>query len=256
MRRVSQQAMCATDLVLDEWSSGELDELTSARVAEHVARCERCSARHANLEAVRQAFLAESPSFRLHSARFGAPPARTAAVRSSWRERHWEPIKLALASLATAAFTATIVVWVGPGTEPPAASRTKGTAHVDFFVKRGSQVRRGQRGDSLAPGDALRFTYTNPERSYFALFNLDAQAASVYFPSAARAAPLQAGSQVALDFSVELDAQLGQERVFGVFCPEPFELEPLRAALAANRSLPERPRCQVDEIPILKVPAR
>lgn len=256
MRRVSQQSSCATDLLLDEWSSGELDELASARVAEHVARCERCSERHANLEAVRQAFLAESPSFGLHAARFGAPATRTEVVRSSWRQRHWEPIKLALASLATAAFTATVVVWFGPGVEPPAASRTKGGAHVDFFVKHGSEVRRGQRGDALTPGDALRFTYTNPERSYFALFNLDAQAASVYFPSAASAAPLRAGSQVALDFSVELDTQLGQERVFAVFCPEPFELEPLRAALAANRNLPERARCQVDEIPILKVPAR
>jgi hypothetical protein len=122
-------------------------------------------------------------------------------------------------------------------------------------VKRGSDVRRGERGDTLAPGDALRFTYTNPQRSYFALFNLDAQAASIYFPGAASAAPLRGGSQVALDFSVELDAQLGEERVFGVFCSEPFELEPLRAALKANGGLPARPGCQFDVITIHKEPA-
>jgi hypothetical protein len=117
-------------------------------------------------------------------------------------------------------------------------------------------VTRGGAIETVRPGDELRFTYSHPRGAYLALVNLDATAASVYFPSAAsEAVRVPAGNDVALPFSVELDGQLGQERVYGVFCEEPFALEPVRAELESRGLPPTLPGCQLDVITLVKVRA-
>lgn len=242
MRRMMRNEACVTDLVLDEWMADDLDRETSERVASHVASCADCNARHATYRGIHQAFLQRSPSYAQHGTRFS--PRSTQIRRPRLRA-----FTIAGSVLAVAA-----AVLLARIDADPLGVRSKGAAHLDFFVKRGQDVRAGVRGETLAPGDALRFTYTSQGKTHLALFNLDTHKASVYFPSGTQAAAVRGGEQVALDFSVELDAELGLERIYGLFCRESFALEPLRAALAANRDMRAPPDCQLDVITIHKAP--
>jgi len=63
---------------------------------------------------------------------------------------------------------------------------------------------------------------------------------------------MQAGSDVALDFSIKLDRTAGSERVYGLFCDEPQPLEPLRSRLASTGTLPPLPHCRIDVLTLNK----
>ena len=250
MRSVMREEACISDLQLDEWSAGELETESAAEVHAHVTSCARCQARHQAYEAVRNRFLEEAPAFRAPT------PPRLEIVRGGPallppRRRRLQ-VAAALGSVVLAA-AAVLVIVTDPDSDPLASVRTKGGAHVDFFVKRGKHVERGVRGRTLRAGDELRFTYTTTEDSHLAIFDLDADSASTFFPSAPVSAPIPAGREVALDFSVELDEQVGDEWIQALFCREPFEVEPVRAKLAEKRGLSIPKGCQLDVISIAKV---
>jgi hypothetical protein len=245
MYSVNHEGGCLSELALDEWVARELSEPESARVAAHVASCAQCRARHRALEAERADFLAKAPSFAEHAAVVCRSQQRVIPLR--------QRILLAATSAATLAATALLVLWSGGKFEE---TRSKGPAHLSWFVKRGEHVHRGRADEPLYPGDALRFLYSSGEPRYLAIVNVDARAASVYFPSGARAALVRAGNDVALDFSVELDGQLGRERVYALFCETAVEIEPLRAALSETARLPETSGCQAEVIVLQKVAPR
>jgi hypothetical protein len=255
-----------SELVLDELATRELDSRESDRVAEHLASCDQCRERHEALERERAAFLAAAPSFEAHAARFVSAAAAERAERSveteprpstvrpvapliSARQSAW----LVASSVAAMAAAALLVVWLG---QPLERTYSKGQPHIGWFVKRGDQVHRARADEPLYPRDDLRFVYSSEAPRYFALFNRDAKSAAVYFPPGPSAARVRAGNDVALDFSVELDEQLGTERVWALFCEDGFEIEPLRAALLATGRLPERPGCVAEVIALQKVSPR
>ena len=229
MQQLTRSGACVSDLVLDEWLAGELDAAASEHVVDHVARCERCTARRSERERDREAFLGQAPSFTAHGALISGAARPTRArtrARTGW-----------LAGAGALALAAGALLLLRTPEDP--GTRSKGAAYVGFFVKRGEHVTRGVRGQTVHPGDALRFTYTSVRDAHLALVNVDAHAASVYYPDAAHAAArVRAGSDVPLDFSVELDARLGTERVYALFCAQAFAVEPVRAALqlGAGRS--------------------
>jgi hypothetical protein len=261
-----QQVSHLSELVLDEWAADELSALERGRVAGHLAICEHCRERHEALERDRRAFLAAAPSFHVHAARFVSSPADRAAVEPAEAElrpsseRELAPRRLRLAARQSAllvassfvamAAAALLVVWIGHSGE---RTSVKGQPHIGWFVKRGDQVRRGRADEPLHPSDELRFVYSSDAPRYFALFNLDARSAAVYFPSGSSGVRVRSGSDVALGFSVELDDQLGTERVWALFCEDTFEVEPLRAALLATGRLPELPGCIAEVVALQKV---
>jgi hypothetical protein len=95
---------------------------------------------------------------------------------------------------------------------------------------------------------------TSARETHVAVLGLDAAGtASIYHPTADRiATPVGAVSQHALDSAVELDAVLGKELVFGVFCDAPFAVEPLRQGLAAERTLTAAAGCEIDRLELVK----
>jgi hypothetical protein len=106
-------------------------------------------------------------------------------------------------------------------------------------------VRRAGPGETVAPGDALRFAVSAPAKAYVAVLSLDPKGhGSVYFPLGARAEAVGPGAEVALPLGTRLDATVGEERIVGLFCSSPVELEPLRVQL--ERGIPLDPDgCQV-----------
>ena len=64
--------------------------------------------------------------------------------------------------------------------------------------------------------------------------------------------PLGVVRDWALETAIELDATPGQEMLFGIFCPSPFQVESLRVALAQTGDLPALQGCTVDKLRLVK----
>jgi Domain of unknown function (DUF4384)/Putative zinc-finger len=214
---------CLSALQLDRWLAGELDELGARRVQEHVADCSRCAAASAGIKAVRDERL---------------PPLRVVPLRAP--ARRGPSAAVAGAGLAVAAAAALLLLVRPPG------ERVKGTGFgLGMYVEHAQQVRRAGPGETIAPGDAVRFVVTAPVRSYVAVLSLDpAGRASIYFPLGARAEAVAPGVEVALPLGTRLDATVGEERIVGLFCASPVELEPLRVQVERGE-IPAPGGCQV-----------
>jgi len=270
--KTTRPSECLSDLALDEHLARELEDAARSEVEAHLAGCARCQQRRGRLEREHAAFLERAPSFHAHARRVAMAGGDRGRVREEADGEHAHEhgrdhdradapparvTRLRLLSFATAlgAAAAVLLFRVVPGLEPPVlTTRSKGAPHLGFFVSREGKVTRGVEGQTVHPGDGLRFTYSADRAWHLAILDRDERAASVFFPGTARAARIGAGSDVALDFSVELDAQLGDERIHAVFCPEAFDVEPLRAALERSAGLPVAAGCTVSVITLHKAP--
>lgn len=238
-------AECISDLAFDEWRAGELEGGARARLESHLASCERCRTRTDAQEQAAAAFLQRFPP--------PPQPAITAIGHEPRHERRRVPWVAAGASLLAVA--AALVLVVRPaGNE---TTRTKGGAHVAFFVKRGERVFEGSSGERLQAGDRLRFTVTLQRAQHLAIFSRDARGvASVYYPAGSATRVLPAGRDIALDSSVELDATLGDERLYALFCDDAIAVEAIRAALERTGSVVAPAGCTIDEAVFTKEVAR
>jgi hypothetical protein len=241
---------CISDLEFDEWRANELDSASVNRLTRHLTDCGQCRARHADLEAQVEDFLQRFPELELAAGRRspGAPPG--GAKIASWK-RGWA-IASGLGGLAAAAL-AFLYLWPVPTGSDEIGTRIKGGVRLGFFVKRDAEVMPGYDGHIVHPGDQLRFTLSTLEPGHAAIFSLDgAGVASIYYPAAPRSRQLGTVRDWALDQSIELDASLGRERVWAVLCDAPFELEPVRAHLAAEGELPRLTGCTSDGLTLIK----
>jgi hypothetical protein len=220
--------------VLDELGAGELSPEAQQRCEAHLAECSACRARKLALEHANATFYAAAPDLgtlsRIAAARSASEPAgRRAPTKVGW---------IAAPLLAACAALGFLAVQKPPLPAPSADTRTKGAARLGYFVKRGETVTRGEGTTVVHPRDAVRFVYSVDRAYYLAIFSADAHGVGVYFPSTRSAQLITAGQDVALDFSVQLDDTLGRERVTALFCPEPFEIDPVQSALSSGSALP------------------
>jgi hypothetical protein len=242
MTTTHEDDACLSDLVLDQWLADELDAEGRETAAAHLASCTTCRARIDTIEAETAAFLSQAPTLSDHA---GLLAEANEAQRMLQRNRR---MMLASSVLAVAAMVSLAVVTQ----RADEGTRLKGNAHVDFFVKRGEQVTQGVSGEVVHPGELVRFTTSSAQVTHLALINIDGKGATVYYPQQGRtSAVIAAGKQQALDFSVELDDQVGTERVFAVFCPEPFEIADVIAGLNGPQPTPPS-NCHLDVITLQK----
>jgi len=232
---------CPSDRVLDLLLAGALDDASSNALREHMAVCPACSARFAELAAFRDEV---APSLPQLSELVPEEPRLLAFVR-----RRSGRIGAVLGVAAA------VAVWVGRGPSeglPTEQTRAKGAAHLAFYVKRGEQVFRGGPGELLRPGDAIEFSYEAPSAGYLAILSLDgAGQASTYFPIGSHAQALSPGTHL-LEQSTILDAVLGRETLYAVWCEAPVELEPMRRALQSSRVAPRVPGCRSESFEVEK----
>lgn len=242
---------CVTDLAFDQWRAGEQTKEREAALDEHLRGCARCRVRSELLEREHAAFLARAPTLE-DNARFIRRSERRARAAFSPARR----VALSLAAACVLGVVTSLATsWPARrGEEHAAGERRKGGAFVGFYVKRGARVMRGSTEDPVHPGDQLRFTYSSDAPAYWALLGRDAHDASVYFPATTDAARLPAGQDEPFDFSLELDEQLGVERLFVVTCPRAYPLEPLRRALASEGDVRAPDDCRVQRIALRKEP--
>ena len=239
---------CISDLEFDEWRALELAEHDAARLEQHVKECARCRRRHRQLEAEAAHFLEQYPRFEPSSTRelHASAWEKKTKLAGPRRRRVWA---LSSAGVALAAAAAVLVVLRPAAMDQRALPdvRSKGGAHVGFFVKRGPRVVVGHDDQVVYPGDRLRFTLSTRSPRHVAILGLDtAKVATIYHPSGSKSERVDAVSAHALDSSVELDSTLGEERIWGVFCPASFEVEPLRRQLEKTGKLTAPAGCTVD----------
>jgi hypothetical protein len=202
---------CLSALRLDRWMMGELDAADTESIGIHVSSCAACSTSLAGMRGVRE--------------EVRALPLPIALARPAPRRR---VPGAAVAGLGLALAASLVLVL----RTPPAPERSKGSGvALTMYVQHGTEVRRAAPGEHVAPGDAVRFAVSTPSAAYVAVLSLDpAGKASVYFPQAARAAQVPAGTEVPLPLGTRLDATTGEERLLGIFCGSAVELEPIRLA--------------------------
>ena len=232
---------CTSALQLDRLALGELVAEEADALRDHLEACTRCSAAAASLEQQRgealpplRALVNRPPALKL------VPPAvkPEAAVAKGPPLAAPAPLRSRFVAISVlGAFAAAAVVFlVARPAEYDGAARLKGRpVELVMFVKHGEQVRRALPHEVVEKGDAVRFAFDSASGGYAAVLSLDPRGqASVYYPVGARAAQLAAGFQVALPIATRLDDSVGVERLLGIICSAPVELEPVRSKLQAG----------------------
>jgi hypothetical protein len=203
---------CISALRLDRWMMGELGAADAETVGTHVSSCAACSTAVAGMRGVRE--------------EVRALPLPAAVGRPVPRRR--VPGGAALGIGLALAASLVLVLRSAPSSE-----RRKGRGlALAMYVQHGEEVRRAAPGETVAPGDAVRFAVSTPSPAYVAVLSLDPTGrASVYFPQGPRAALVTAGHEVPLPLGTRLDGSTGEERLLGIFCASAVELEPVRQSL-------------------------
>jgi Putative zinc-finger len=212
---------CLSAYQLDRYRLGELTAEKAMEVQAHLKTCARCRAAEEVLASAQADFHAS------------ATPLR----------RPRRPLRRALPWGAGAvALAATCLLALRPSLEV----RSKGApVSVGMYVQHGQSVRRALPGEVVAPGDAVRFSYSSAEPRSLAILSVDgAGVASVYFPDGPETVRVPAAEDTPLPLATQLDGVLGEERVVALFCQKPRALEPVRRALqTSGAALPEVPGC-------------
>jgi hypothetical protein len=233
-----RSAACGSELALLQLDAGELAADAATTLIAHAERCERCTAMLAEIRADRAALAGVTPMW--------AAPRRT--VRVAW---------LAAPALLAAAGLVLFVALRRDAADAPGVLqdgvRVKGSGlSLEVFVRHAGQVRRARDGEDVTPGDALRFALRGHGAAHVAVLSRDgAGVASVYAPRTAVTLTARAHE---LPGAIELDATPGPERLIAIACATPFEVEPLRAALAVGEPLALPDGCQQAPFTLRKAP--
>jgi hypothetical protein len=253
MSAVSHASDCVSDFAIDRLLSASDEPAERARAEDHLAGCVRCTVRRESLAKQRAGYLERVPSWQaLHARHSAASTASISRARIS-RRLGWGLGGGAMLAAVGAALLLVRAPSSAPAPEAGApALRSKGGPSLGAYVKHGDSVTRAEDGSTVIAGDYVRFTYSSDRPVHFGLLNRDGKQVTAYYPLGAQTVEVAAGKDVALDFSIKLDAEPGREQAFAVFCDRPQALEPLRAALTQTGSLPELPHCQVSVLTLHK----
>lgn len=232
-------AGCPSGLELALLRAGDLHDLRTARIKQHVAQCFGCRERVDQLDAAESEFLApmDGPAV--------AQAAHDVAREAGRRRRVNRAMTWGVPGGATLV-AAALVLMTGTGRGPGGASprdeatpsphvavagpslpaaRAKGTTFsAQLFRKREATVTVADEGTTFAAGDRLRFAYTTPHGGYVAVFGVDGTGRiSPYYPATDLGAlAVHAGQEVLLPDAIELDADPNDERLFLVFRETPW----------------------------------
>lgn len=219
-----------SDLRWDRLLAGELADDTRREVLAHAATCERCAARHREIEA-----LATVPL-----------PPLAVPRRSRW----W----LAAPISALAAAAVAMIVLRTPGDDDGARTKGGGTALLLSAGQPGALAPLAD-GDTVHAGDYVQAGYSAARDGFGAVLSRDgAGTASVYVPGTGDAmVPLPAGTERSFPSSTLLDAVTGTERIALIWCATPAPLAPLVAELRATDHLADRAGCTIRVVTLTKV---
>ena len=209
-------AGCISDFVFDRLTANDLvGDAAEENVRAHLASCARCQNRLTEFEAV------EAPLF-------GNIFAQALERKPRRDSTGWTMPAIALA----AAVALVVSARVERNDQLAAATRTKGALSLALVLRRPSgEVTRPAQGDTVLPGDALRFEVTAARPGFVTVLGLDAAGAvTVYAPASASPIQLEAGAPTVLPGSIVADGTLGPERIVAALCDKPPPMDEMRQA--------------------------
>lgn len=222
---------CLSDLQLDAILAGEGGAAAVQAADVHAATCERCLERFTSVRREREEFLAKDR------------PARSP-------RRVWIATGAVVLALA-----ATLLLWMRRPVDADVTDRMKGSSTFGFYVKHEESVVRGVDTQIVHPGDQLRFVVKSPKKSVAILSVDGAGMVNVYFPDEPRTASVDALQETALDRSTQLDAVLGPETLYAIFCDAPTDLHDVQERLRREpQAVPTLSGCEVRTLTLQKAP--
>ncbi len=283
-----------SDLALERYVAGELNEDEASAVARHLAshppdaqRVEatrehessfRSRGRPAWLDAATSGAVDRGPQARAEETSATPPPAAVAPAPSTARAANNQRAFFGFFAAAVAVMVAFVMV---PGADDSGPSgeieqpspngpehdvfRAKGVGGLELAVFTEDQHRLAT-GDAVHPGDRLGFQVQSSQAGHLVIIGVDAtgEAYACHPQGADHAVSIDASEDLrALDSAIRLDATGDRERLVALRCPESQPTSELQALVAAAaRDLPGdqgRPRvreaCAQDELILRKTPA-
>lgn len=257
---------CLSDLTLDRLRCGELGVEAVTDAEQHLSGCERCQTRARALATESEALAAELPEFSalLGAARVRAPmnsaaqgpsgaaaderkPAPVLPLASARLRKWWAP------TLGIVAAAAALILFIGRAPDPDGEIRLKGVSgELDVFVKRAGKVFRWQ-DQALQPGDQLRYSFRAPEPLHVMVLSREASGAvNQYFPAESGSFAVDLGVTLSKS-ATELDATLGRETVWAVFCQRAFSADAMLGQLQATGVIAPSEGCATQRLEFTKV---
>lgn len=259
-----------SDLDLDRRAAGTDTAARRTEVEAHLMACARCAERWREVEAAQAAFR-ERPLPDFLSA--SAPGVTSLAEARAGAKRPSRWVGPAIGALALAAVVLLVVRpfgtapvggtagMGGPGGDEGGV-RTKGQVGTLLMsvVTPGPGGARGPAhalaptGETVHPGDILQWRVTLRAARHVAILSRDAASkVSVYFPSRGAMPRLDAGEAQSLGTEVELDATLGAETIWALFCEAPEDLLLIHANIARDGERATFPvGCSVEVAKLMK----
>ena len=215
-----------SQLTFDLGALGALAADDAARLDAHLRACERCRAvvareRAEHLRFVRDV-LPRGP--RPPDARTGPPDQMGELGRR--RRRRW------LVATPLLAAAAALLVYLDARRPDAADLVAKGGPALVAYARHAGEVHVVRDGETLHPGDQLRFAVV-PDHRFLLIASIDgAGQVSVYFPfNGSESGAISTHVRTELPGAVTLDETLGPERVFALFSARPISSSIVAAAL-------------------------
>jgi len=218
-------------LLLERYSSGEIDEENSRRVEEHCKTCMECSGYLETLANQRRQFLSLHPFFRLQQA---AAQAR----KQPWNMPIFNTLRRP--ALFPAYGLIVILCMLSPivyfkGIRHPATTEIvfKGGDGLSFLLKRKGRISVCTPRDVVYPGDEIQVLYSVSMSGYLSLLSVDSRGAlSWYNPDRKNpfcSIPVKSGRNQSYPSGILLDNSQGPELIIGLFSPAPLSTESVNA---------------------------
>jgi hypothetical protein len=173
---------------------------------------------------------------------------RVTSLDQARARRKWLTPTLAVLSAAAA-----IALFLREPQELDGEIRLKGVSgELDVFVKRAGKVFRWQT-EALQPGDQLRYSFRAPEPLHVMVLSREVSGSiNQYFPAEAKSFAVDMGVTLSKS-ATQLDATLGGEVLWAVFCQKPFTADGLVAQLQANGAIAPAEGCATQRLEFTKV---
>jgi hypothetical protein len=233
---------CPSELRWDQWKLNSLSSSESQSLELHVQHCEWCQRRKQEREHSLQLLL-DSPLFEElleEKSRLSSDSSTSKSSLVEWWSRQWEWAlgPALLASLALVFLTRPVVLPpVSPVAQEPART-AKGQALQQWRVlhyKKGKKHSKiTQEGQRLRSGDLLQFEYKLKEPFHIMIFSVNERKHMEAF------LPMHGSSSLLLstgagtlppDSSLELDENLGKERIVLLYSKKHFDWKSLQVHL-------------------------
>jgi hypothetical protein len=163
------------------------------------------------------------------------------ALRATPEKRAWWRWLVPASALAAAAAVVLVLMRRGdtPGQLDPDIQVKGDDISLVVHLATGDGSKRLASGDTVAPGDKIRFEVNAAKAGYIAIVGIDGSGAlSIYHPGNGTGPIAFDPKARLLPGAIALDATPGEEKFFALYSATPFAFDVVLPALQENRSLP------------------